>query len=265
VRGGPGDRDATWSVRPIVRPEEVRDLALEDLSDWFNPLLGHFMVESLRCGGEVSVAERSSRVAGIYLYSPAEGLASTFTRSVEIASEFLRRHEGVPMYASFALVPHAEPFLVYSGAVGPEAPDERLVHAIRIAARADLPGASQLLREVNGNVDDRWIASMPISSERCFLAEIDGELAGAAFASLVGRRGRLHSLSVRPRYRRLGIGRDLFRARRMWLAAAGAGSILSEIAERNTPSRRIAERGGMTVAGRMFRNDPIGRTVAGPD
>jgi GNAT superfamily N-acetyltransferase len=252
-------------VRPIARAEEIHALSLGDLSDWFNPLLEHFMLESLRCGGDVSVAEGPSGVAGVYLYSPTEGLASAFTRSPEIASEFFRRHASVPMYASFALVLHAEPFLVYSGGAGSGPSEERFVHAIRIARSSDLPEASRVLRDVNGNVDDRWMSSMPYSSERCFLAEVDGELAGVAFASLVGRTGRLHSLAVRTRYRRLGVGGDLFRARRMWLSAAGADSLLSEIAERNTPSRRIAEGGGMTVAGRMFRNDPDGPPVATPD
>jgi GNAT superfamily N-acetyltransferase len=251
----PRDAEAT-RIRSITSPEELSELHLGDLSDWFNPFLEHFMAESLRCGGEVAVAESGSRLTGIYLFSPAERIASVFTRSPEIADAFRRRREGGSMYTPFAPARGAETYLIYSRQGPPPADRAGFAHGIRIAVRSDLPRVTELLGEVYGEVDARWIETMPAATERCFLAEVDGALAGVAWASLVHDAGRLHSLSVRPRFRRLGIGWELFRARRLWLGAAGAARVLSEIAERNGPSRRIAERGGMAVIGQIYRLDP---------
>jgi len=239
--------------RLLAHEEEIGSLRLGDLSDWFNPFLRHFMSESLRCGGEVLLAEEDGVVGVVYLYSPAERIASVFTRSRALAEAMLCRRDRISMYSPYPLRSDAEPYLIYEGPA--DAPDgrDRFRFPIRIASRTDRPRIVALLREVYGEVDEQWIATMPEAVERCFLAEVDGEIAGVAWASLVEGVGRLHSLSVRPRFRRLGIGTDLFRARCLWLGAAGATRTISEIAERNRPSRRIAEAGGMREVGRIFR------------
>jgi GNAT superfamily N-acetyltransferase len=250
------------TVREIASPDDLDGLRPGDLSDWFNPFLEHFMLESLRCGGEVALAVEDSEIRGIYLYSPAERIASVFTRSRRIAEELARRRDRISIYAPFELAPSSEPYLIYSAGAEPWIDGGGFAHAVRLAQASDLPEVARLLRAVYGEVDERWIATMPHATERCFVVEVDGDMAGVAWASLAGGAGRLHSLSVRPRYRRLGIGTELFRARRLWLRAAGADPTISEIAERNLPSRRIAEAGGMRPVGRIFRVERPGPTVA---
>jgi len=263
---GPGN--AALSVRRIAEPEEVDRLRLSDLSDWFNPFLEHFMLESLRCGGEVAVAEESGIVRGIYLYSPAERIASVFSRSRALAEELARRRDDLSVYTPFPMTPGAERFTIYSIATDRWNDPGRFSHPLRIAGATDRPRIARFMREVYGVVDERWIATMPDAAERCFLVEVGGEIVGAAWASLVGGHGRLHSLTVRPSFRRLGIGSELFRARMLWLRAAGAGPVVSEISERNLPSRTVAEHGGMVPAGSIFRHEraspPLPASGKGP-
>ena len=66
----------------------------------------------------------------------------------------------------------------------------------------------------------------------------------------------MHSLAVRPMYRHLGLGTDLLFARLLWARAAGARSVLSEIADQNLPSRAVAEAGGMRRVGEIFFYPP---------
>lgn len=251
-----------WTLRAILDADPVEALEFDDLSDWFNPFLPHFVREALRCGGEVRVAERDGKVYGLYLLSPGERIASVLTRDRGIAEEFYGHRGPGPMYSPIALDPSAERFLIYSLNAQHWEQVAPLRWPIRTAGLADLPRVAALLHEEYGEVDERWIATAPAESERCFVAEIDRALVGLGWASIVGRHGRVHSLLVRAPYRGLGIGQDLLRARLLWLRAAGAEEVLSEIAEQNHASRRVAERLGMARVGEMYRLDREG-TKAG--
>jgi RimJ/RimL family protein N-acetyltransferase len=239
--------------RTLSETREVAELALDDLSDWFNPYLPYFLRETLRSGGEVTVSSAGGAVDGLCLYNPTERVASIFTRSEEIARAMFERRSGISVFSEAALGPIAESYRVYSVELDRWASDHRFTHPVRPARASDLPAVRRLLLDVYGAADERWFATMPSTTERWFLVELDGKLAGTACASLVGRHGRLHSLSVAPTRRRLGIGSDLVFARLVWLRAAGARSVLSEISERNLPSRALAEGAGMRDVGRLFR------------
>ncbi|HTT25358.1 MAG TPA: GNAT family N-acetyltransferase, partial [Thermoplasmata archaeon] len=165
------------------------------------------------------------------------------------------------LYTPFRIAPDDEVFHILALDTGAWPGVGGFTYAPRFATPEDLPPIRGLLTDVYGGLDERWFATLPSAEERCFLVEVDGTLAGVAWATLAGAHGRLHSLSVRPAYRRLGIGTDLWAARVLWLRAAGARRVISEVGERNLPSQAVAARGGMRRVGRMFRHD---RALADP-
>jgi GNAT superfamily N-acetyltransferase len=243
------------AFQDLVSSEEIDRLALGDLSEWFNPFLPHFIREAHRCGGEVLVAREGPEVRGLYLYSPAERLASAFTRSRSIAEQFRTARDPPTLFAPFALAPGAETYHIYQGDLVRWSPSAPFLYRPHLARPGDLPEVVRLLRDVYGGVDEQWFATLPSELERCFVVRIEGEIAGVAWASYADGHGRLHSLSVRPRFRRLGIGTDLWTARALWLKAAGAHSVIAEISDRNAASRAVSEHGGMRPVGRWFRNE----------
>jgi RimJ/RimL family protein N-acetyltransferase len=170
-----------------------------------------------------------------------------------VAEAYLEGRSGLSVYSDLALGAPAEPYRIYSVGLDTWTEEHSFRHSVRPAIRSDLPRIHRVLRGVYGYADERWFATSPPESERWLVVELDGELAGVGCASLAGRHGRLHSLSVRPRCRNLGVGADLVFARLLWLRAAGASAALSEISDRNLPSQALAERAGMRVVGRLFR------------
>jgi RimJ/RimL family protein N-acetyltransferase len=231
------------------------------LSEWFGPFLDHFVKETYRAGGEVHAVREEGRLAALVLTDPAERVASVFTRDPARAEGLVRSRREPWVFAEAELEPPRESYLVYVGRVRSLSSEHAFRHRVRLAEPSDLPRVIGLLREEYASLNERWFAPAPHASELGFLSEVDGELVGVAWVSIVGTRSRLHSLLVRPGYRRLGIGTDLLFARLLWARLAGVEEVLSEIAESNVASRSIAERAGMRPIGRLFlypRTPPLG-------
>lgn len=251
---GPSPVASVPEERIVHDDREVDALVLGDLSDFFNPFLRHFAREALRCGGEVRVLPPSGTVVGLYLYHPVEREGSVFTRDRRIAAAFRPSPGEAAVYADFDLAPGAEPFTIFGGPTSEGTPPHRYSHAVRLAAPSDRPAMTQLFREVYGEVDARWIDSAPGSREFALVVSVGPELAGVGWVTLADTAGRLHSLTVHPRYRRTGVGSDLVHARVAWLRENGVPEAISEIDDRNVASRRIAEAGGFVPRGRIFRS-----------
>lgn len=237
---------------PILTSETVDRLPPLDLSDRFNPFLAHFMRETLRSGGDVRLVHDGDVPAALFLAEPSERVASVFSRSVPVTEEVLVGRSEPTFYSELDLPRRRETFDVYSVSLGPALPSHRFRHRVRFATSSDLPPVRDLAKEVWGQLNDRWFSGFARSPEACFLVEMGGVLAGMAWATSLGTHGRLHSLAVRPGYRRMGIGTDLLFARLLWLEQTGVQEAVSEISEHNQASRAVAERGGMRSTGRIF-------------
>jgi RimJ/RimL family protein N-acetyltransferase len=239
-------------VHEVAEVEEVDSLSIGDLSDFFDPFLVHFMKEALRGGGEVLVSTEGPYVSGIFTYDDDEKVGSIFARDRSVAETLFRRRAPLAAFSDFALAPGAEAYDIF----GAEHPawnvPHRFAHGVRLADAADRAPILQLMREMYGRIEEGWIRSIPRPEEPCFLVEVNGHVAGVAWASVLNRHGRLHALSVRPGYRQMGVGTDLWFARMLWAREAGAGRVICEIAEHNVPSRAIAVKGGMQPIGRIY-------------
>jgi GNAT superfamily N-acetyltransferase len=236
-----------------IDPAEARGV---DLSEWFNPLLEHFAHETLRCGGKVRGLRERGRLAALTLFDPVENVLSIFTRQRELAEALLAARGARSAYADDRLDASAEPFGIYRSDLTAPPPAVRLRHAVRPATGADVPRVVELVGEVQGAVDRRWFDGLPGRGESGYVVEVDGRLAGAAWVTVVGPSARLHSLAVRPAFRRLGIGGDLVAVRLAWAQRQGAGEAISEIADRNAASRSVAERLGMRRVGSIYWYPP---------
>lgn len=235
-----------------LRAYEVADrLRGCDLSDWFNPFLVRFARETLGSGGRAIVAQEGGAAAGLLLVDPQERTASVFARRTEVARELADRSESPAFYAEVDLDGPREPFRIYVRALEVE-PPHRFRSAVRLLTPTVDPRVPELLREVYGDPAERWIPVAQTEGERALGAEVDGRLVGLAWVLVAGPVARLHGLTVRAEYRRLGIGTDLVLARLVYARRLGARHALSEIADRNLASRATAERAGLRPAGRLY-------------
>jgi len=240
------------SVHSLSRDDHLAPQELGHLSEYFDPFLPHFIADTLRCEGEVLVSTVGGRVDGLFLFNPVERIGSVFTRDLALAEAFSRSRRGIGVFSEFPLVPTAEVYdvLVTDGwaSVGPHG----YRHPVRAAREDDRPALLRLLQEVNGAVDERWLSPVEREGEKCLVVELEAGLVAAGWVSVVGQWGRLHSLSVRPGFRRMGVGADLWHARMLWARHAGAQRVLTEIAQTNVASRAISVAGGMRVWGPVY-------------
>ena len=253
---------------PVVRLADTVDasqLDLGDLSDIFNPFMRHFVEVARRGTGEVWVSQRNRRVDGILLYNRTEKVGSIFTRDPNVAEQLYGLKDGVSVFSDFPLGAKSDTYQVYAAnlILGPG--PHRFRHVVRIARGHEQAEVSRMLNEMYGPIDTGWLSGASPPGETCFVVDVGGRLVGAGWVTIVGDQGRLHSLSVRPHYRRAGIGTDLWHARTEWAARRGVRRVISEIWEQNVPSIAIAKAGGMEPVGRIFLSHRPGPPLGSGD
>lgn len=234
----------------------AEELRHAKLSRWFDPFLVTFLRDAERSGGVAEVRREFGSVSGLILSDPVEHVGSVFTTSRRLAEEVFRNRGRNALYAEFSFARSAEILDVFAIPPGQEIPAHHFRHAIRTYEPPDRGAVIELVREVQGPVNERWFDGLPAPDEVGFVAEMDGRLAGVGWASKAGRHVRLHSLTVRAPFRRIGVGTDLLFARLLWARGTGATEAISEIARRNPASQTVALRGGMRPVGQMFLHRP---------
>lgn len=236
----------------LAQVHAIDGLAFGDLSDFFNPFLRHFVREALQGGGEVWLSRDGALVDGLLLYNHVEKVGSIFTRSGATAEGLFALKDSLATFAEFPLAPKAETYYVCASDAAGASDAHRFSHRVRLARRSELPDIVRVLHEMYGRIDTSWLQASSPEEDKCLVVEVAGELAGLGWVSVVDHEGRLHSLTVRPRYRRMGIGTDLWHARMLWAHRAGARRVISEISEHNVASLAIAAAGGMQRIGRLY-------------
>jgi GNAT superfamily N-acetyltransferase len=250
-RAAPDPPAEEW--RPIVRADGLEATpGVTRLAPEFAPFFRHFVSETLRTGGRVELAVGSQGPAALLLRHDGEGYATVFTEDRGLAASAFERARPLALFAPFPVGPSAEPYGVYALELGGWEAPWGFSHPMRLARPQERAEVAELLTELHGPLDDRWLSLGPGGRDRCFVAPVDGRLAGAGWVTTVDGYARLHSLGVRPRFRGTGIGRDLWLARVLWARSEGACRAICEIAESNAPSRAISERGGMRPVDRLF-------------
>jgi sarcosine oxidase subunit beta len=243
--------DSGLRFRRLTSAAEAEGLPPLAVSEWFDPFLPHFLREAIRLGGDAEVAESDGRVVGVYLFTREEGVASIFTRARPVAERYLDRAPRPATYSESPWEGRGDPIEILAADLRDWDRRPSFRHGVRLLPAAERARAQDLMRAQGGTEDEAWWAGLP-PGELCFVCEIDGRVAGLSWATLVGAHARGHSLLVHPRYRGLGIARDLLYGRMLALQRLGAVDVISEIYEGNAPARRAAMAAGMAPVGRMY-------------
>ena len=118
--------------------------------------------------------------------------------------------------------------------------------------KSDLPVVTTIAETVYGVKSKQWIYAQFTSGDIGYVAKIKSQIVGFAFASDINGYGRLHTLTVLPEYRNRGIGKELMRARLKALYELEVHNVITEIADWNLASLRIAFIHGFKHIGNMY-------------
>lgn len=241
------------SVRRITELSDLQSLQIGSIS-FFDPFLKQFALETMLSGGEVHVAQHvDSNVGGMLLYDDVEKSGSIFTSSREMLDSLLKLKEKMAFFSELQLGLRKENYLIYTLDMTGYTFSHRFDHEVRVAGEDDMAEILGLMTSSYSRINARWIRIASAAGEKCFMVRTDNGIEGAAWLSVVGGKGRLHSLVVSPQFRKQGVGTDLLFARLLWLSTIGGRFAFSEIAESNRASRAIALSGGMREAGVMYQ------------
>ena len=261
--------NSSLSLKPVVpvivsRSEETTASEIRNTSDidfifpngfsFFEPYLPYYVKEILDIGGEAYVYRTSNGgISGIFIYDDSEKTGTIFTRSRQVFDYFYELRSFNFLFAELRTEHEREIYDIYTINLDSLDFDHRFSHEISIADEGDADEIRQLMVTTHPGLNGRWVDVALKQGERCFIVRLGKEIAGWGWLSIVNGNGRLHSLYVKPQFRRIRIGEDILYARLLWLKSKRAHSAFSEISRHNLPSSRIALKGQMTPCGQIFQ------------
>ena len=254
--------DITAITAPEVSPEMMR------LTPTFAPFLRHFMVVAARTQEPVYVAKSRDQkeLKGLAFVDRETMLGTIFTSDPE-ACEELRRTLGMDDF--FTEVQHivipsvqratglAKPayntletydVLVRTSSESPVY-DPDVASRAQPADRDAILAISLLVHGIRGQA---WFDASIEAGDLCFVARIDGGIAGFAMLTVQGAHARLHTNTVHPEFRGRGIGKELTRARIHAALALGATQQLTEVATWNVASLEVVRSLGFEKKSAMY-------------
>jgi RimJ/RimL family protein N-acetyltransferase len=233
---------------------DVSDLGfvLPGLS-FFEPYLQYFAKEILETGGEAYMSRTSDgAVSGLFIYDNSEKTGTIFTRSREVFDCFYGLKQFNFLFAEMRTEHEAETYDIYTIDLGLPIV-HRFSYEVTMAEDRQADEIERFMVSTHPGINRRWVNVALKNGDRCFTVRLGNEIAGLGWISNVNRVGRLHSLFVKPQFRRMGIGEDVLHARLLWLKSNRARSAFSEISRDNLPSSRVATKARMSVSGQIFQ------------
>lgn len=248
----------------MSQSEEIRVSQLRDASDvdfvfpinfsFFQPYLEYWIKETLEIGGEAYLSETAvGDPSGLFLYDEYEKAGSIFTRSREVFDYFYKLRPFKSIYAELQTEHPKEIYDIYTIDLESNSLDHIFSHAVSVDDRSQIGEIRQFMLSTHPGTNPRWIDVALVNGDKCVTIRLADEIAGVGWLSLVNGVGRLHSLFVKPRFRRIAVGLDILFARLLWLKSKHARMALSEISVNNLQSSRISTRGGMKVSGQVYQ------------
>ena len=241
------------SISRIGRLSDV-DFDFPDALSFFSPYLGYYVKEVLGVGGEAYLSkDPEGAISGLFIYDSVEKDGTIFTRSREVFDYFYALKPFNSLFAELETEHKGEVYDIYMTDPLRSLTDHRFSHEISIADESDVDALERFMSLTHPGINRNWVRVAMNDGDKCLTVRLDNEIAGLGWLSIVNNIGRLHSLYVKPQFRQIGIGRDIFYARLFWLKSKHVRLAFSEIARENTPSSRIAVKGNMTTCGRVFQ------------
>ena len=248
----------------MSQSEEVRVSQVRNASDvhfvfpdgfsFFQPYLEYWIKETLEIGGEAYVSENADgKGSGLFLYDDYEKAGSVFTRSREVFDHFYRLKPFKSIYAELQAEHPKEIYDIHTIDLENNSLDHTFSYAISVANGEQVDEIRRFMLSTHPGTNPRWIDVALGNGDKCVTVRLGEEIAGIGWLSLVKGIGRLHSLFVKPRFGRIGVGLDILFARLLWLKSKHARMAFSEISVNSLQSSKIAIKGGMTVSGQVYR------------
>jgi ribosomal protein S18 acetylase RimI-like enzyme len=230
------------------------DFVLPSGLSFFDPYLQYFIREILEIGGEAYVSRTpEGTVSGVFNYDDSERVGTIYTRSREVFDYFYGLKPFNFLFAEMRTEVESEIYDIYTLDLENHAVVHRFSHEIFVAEEGHMDEIERFMVSVHPGMNRRWVNVALKNGDRCFIVRLNNEIAGLGWLSLVNGIGRLHSLYVKPQFRRIGIGEDIVYARLLWLKSKRARSAFSEISRQNFSCSRIATKAQMRVSGQIFQ------------
>jgi GNAT superfamily N-acetyltransferase len=230
------------------------DLVFPDGFSFFEPYLQYFITEVLEIGGEAYVSRTSDNVvSGIFTYDDIEKTGTVYTRSMEVFDYFFGLKSFNFLFAELKTEAESEVYDIYSIDLENHNVVHRFNHEISMSDEGQIDEIERFMVLAHPGINRRWIRVALKNGDKCFTVRLGSEIAGLGWVSFVKGIGRIHSLFVKPQFRKLGIGEDILYARLLWLKSKHARSAFSEISRCNSPSSRIELKAQMEVCGQVFQ------------
>jgi len=220
----------------------------------FDPYLQYFIKEILEIGGKAYVSRSSEgAVSGIFMYDDSEKLGTIYTRSREVFDYFYELKPFNFLFSEMKTKLESEIYDIYTIDLENLALVHRFSYEISMAEKGHIGKIEQFMASTHPEINKRWVSVALNSGDRCFIVRLSNEIAGLGWLSFANGIGRLHSLYVKPQFRRIGIGEDILNARLLWLKSKHASSAFCEISRYNVASSGNVMKAHMRVSGQVFQ------------
>ena len=221
---------------------------------FFEPYLHYHIKEILEIGGEAYVSRTSDgTISGIFIYDDFEKGGTIYTRSREVFDHFYGLKKFNFLFSEMKTELENEIYDIYTIDVENLALAHRFSFEISTIDKLNEIEIEQFMSSTHPGINKKWVRIALKNGERCYIVRLSKEIAGLGWVSLVNGIGRLHSLYVKPQYRRIGIGEDILNARLLWLKANNARSVFTEISRYNIPSSNNVMKAKMKLSGQVFQ------------
>jgi GNAT superfamily N-acetyltransferase len=221
---------------------------------FFEPYLQYFIKEVLEIGGEAYASRASDgNISGLFIYDDYEKSGTVYTRSREVFDYFCGLKPFNFLFAELNTGAESEVYDIYSVDLENRDIVHRFSHEISMADDEQTSEIERFMVLAHPEINRKWTRVALKNGDKCFTVRLDGEIAGLGWVSFVNGIGRVHSLFVKPQFRKIGIGEDILYARLLWLKSKHACLAFSEIAHDNSPSSRIAAKAQMMVCGQVYQ------------
>ena len=248
----------------MSKSEEIKPSQVRNASDvhsvfpkglsFFQPYLEYWIKETLEIGGEAYVCNATAgNCSGLFLYDVYEKAGSIFTRSKEVFDYFHALKPFKSIYAELETEHPKEIYDIHTIDLESNSLDHKFSHTVSVVDGGQIEKIRQFMLSTHPGTNPRWIDVALRNGDKCFTVRLGDEIAGVGWLSLVNEIGRLHSLFVRPRFRKIGVGLDILFARLLWLKSKHARIAFSEISVNSLQSSKIALKAGMKVSGQVYQ------------
>jgi len=240
------------NVSQITNPSNI-DFVFPAGFSFFEPYLRFHVKEMLEIGGEAYVSrDFDGAISGLFIYDDFEKSGTIYTRSREVFDHFFGLKPFNFIFSELKTEFENEIYDIYTIGVDDLDLVHRFSYEISTSNKENESEIAQFMALTHPGINKSWAKIALENGEKCFFVRLSSEIAGLGWVSLVNGIGRLHSLYVKPQFRRMGIGEDILNARLFWLKAKHAYSVFTEISRNNIPSSNNVLKAQMKVSAEVL-------------